>query len=79
MKEVGLTARAFASAEEFLGFDQPQQIGCVIADIRMPGMSGLELQARLKAEHRNIPIIFITGHGESNLKKEEEMNLEERT
>ena len=68
MKEVGLTARAFASAEEFLDFNNPQQIGCVIADIRMPGMSGLELQARLKAQHCNIPIIFITGHGDEKMR-----------
>ena len=68
MKEVGLAAQAFASAEEFLGFDHPQQIGCVIADIRMPGMSGLELQAKLKAQHCNIPIIFITGHGDEKMR-----------
>ena len=68
MKEVGLAAQAFASAEEFLDFGHPQQIGCVIADIRMPGMSGLELQARLNAQHCNIPIIFITGHGDEKMR-----------
>jgi FixJ family two-component response regulator len=68
MKEVGLAAQAFASADEFLNFGQPQQIGCVIADIRMPGMSGLELQAKLKAQHCNIPIIFITGHGDEKMR-----------
>lgn len=68
MKEVGLPAQAFASAEEFLAFDLGQQTGCVIADIRMPGMSGLELQARLKADHRTIPIIFITGHGDEKMR-----------
>jgi|ERR1017187_4762117 FixJ family two-component response regulator len=68
MKEVGLAARAFASAQEFLDFDHPQRIGCVIADIRMPGMSGLELQAKLKAQHCNIPIIFITGHGDEKMR-----------
>jgi FixJ family two-component response regulator len=68
MKEVGLPAQAFASAEEFLAFGFAQQTGCVIADIRMPGMSGLELQARLKAEHCNIPIIFITGHGDEKMR-----------
>ena len=68
MKEVGLPAQAFASAEEFLAFGLWQQTGCVIADIRMPGMSGLELQAKLKAEHRCIPIIFITGHGDEKMR-----------
>jgi len=68
MKEVGLEAEAFASGEDFLAFGRTQQTGCVIADIRMPGMSGLELQARLKAEHCNIPIIFITGHGDEKMR-----------
>jgi len=68
MKEVGLPAQAFASAEEFLAIGLARQAGCVIADIRMPGMSGLELQARLKAEHCNIPIIFITGHGDEKMR-----------
>ena len=68
MKQVGLEAEAFASAEDFLAFGRAQQAGCVIADIRMPGMSGLELQARLKAEHCNIPIIFITGHGDERMR-----------
>src|ERR1017187_3718456 len=68
MKEVGLAAQAFASAEDFLAFGRARQAGCVIADIRMPGMSGLELQARLKAEHCNIPIIFITGHGDEKMR-----------
>ena len=68
MKEVGLPTQTFASAEEFLAVGVAQQTGCVIADIRMPGMSGLELQARLKAEHCNIPIIFITGHGDEKMR-----------
>jgi FixJ family two-component response regulator len=68
MKEVGLAEQAFASAEEFLDFGHPQQIGCVIADIRMPGMSGLELQAQLQAQHCNIPIIFITGNGDEKMR-----------
>jgi FixJ family two-component response regulator len=68
MKEVGLAAQAFASAEDFLAFGRARQAGCVIADIRMPGMSGLELQARLKAERCNIPIIFITGHGDEKMR-----------
>jgi FixJ family two-component response regulator len=68
LKSVGLTSLAFASAEEFLKSDHRQQIGCLIADIRMPGMSGLELQAKLNAEHRRIPTIFITAHGDTKMR-----------
>ena len=68
LKAAGLPVRAFASAEEFLSSGQEQQTGCLIADIRMPGMSGLELQAKLNAEHCRIPTIFITAHGDTNLR-----------
>ena len=68
MKEVGFSARAFASAEEFLESGQQQQTACLIADIRMPGMSGLELQAKLNAEHCRIPTIFITAHGDEKMR-----------
>src|SRR5216684_9171462 len=68
LKAVGLAAQAFASAEEFLKSGQQRQTACLIADIRMPGMSGLELQAQLNAERRRIPIIFITAHGDANLR-----------
>ena len=68
LKAVGLPARAFASAEEFLKSGQQQDTACLIADIRMPGMSGLELQARLNAEHCRIPTIFITAHGDARMR-----------
>jgi FixJ family two-component response regulator len=68
LKSVGLPSRAFASAEEFLASGQQQQTACLIADIRMPGMSGLELQARLNAEHCKIPTIFITAHGDTRMR-----------
>lgn len=68
MKAVGLSARAFASAEEFLKSGQQNDTACLIADIRMPGMSGLELQAKLNSENRRIPIIFITAHGDINMR-----------
>jgi FixJ family two-component response regulator len=68
LKAVGLPAQAFASAEGFLESGQQDQTACLIADIRMPGMSGLELQAKLKAEHRRIPIIFITAHGDAKMR-----------
>jgi FixJ family two-component response regulator len=68
LKAAGLPVRAFASAEEFLKSGQEQETGCLIADIRMPGMSGLELQAKLNAERCRIPTIFITAHGDANLR-----------
>src|SRR5256712_10653566 len=68
LKAVGLPAQAFASAEEFLKSGQQHQIACLIADIRMPGMSGLELQAQLNAEHCRIPTIFITAHGDTKMR-----------
>jgi FixJ family two-component response regulator len=63
-----LPARAFASAEEFLKSGQQYHTACLITDIRMPGMSGLDLQARLNSERRRIPIIFITAHGDTNMR-----------
>jgi FixJ family two-component response regulator len=68
LKAVGLPARTFVSAEEFLQSGQQNETACLIADIRMPGMSGLELQARLNAEHCKIPIIFITAHGDAKMR-----------
>ena len=68
LKAVGFPARAFASAEEFLKSGQQHQTSCLIADIRMPGMSGLELQAQLNAERCKIPIIFITAHGDAKMR-----------
>src|SRR3989442_15697386 len=61
-------AQSFASAEEFLKSGQEHQIACLIANIRMPGMSGLELQAKLNSEHCRIPIIFITPHGDQKIR-----------
>jgi FixJ family two-component response regulator len=64
LREAGLPARAFASAEEFLDSGAQHLSSCLIADIRMPGMSGLDLQARLNAERIRIPIIFMTAHSD---------------
>jgi FixJ family two-component response regulator len=64
----GLVARCFGSAEEFLEYDLHCEVGCLIAEIQMPAMSGLELQARLKEERCNIPIIFITSNGSARLR-----------
>jgi FixJ family two-component response regulator len=68
LKAVGLPARAFASAEEFLASGQQHDTACLIVDIRMSGMSGLELQARLNAERLRIPTIFITAHGDERMR-----------
>src|SRR3977135_608157 len=68
LKSAGLPARVFASAEEFLNSGLHQQAACLIADIRMPGMSGLELQSKLNAEHCCIPTIFITAHGDTKMR-----------
>jgi len=68
LKSVGLPAQAFASAEEFLKSGQQHEVGCLVADIRMPGMSGLELQAKLNADQCRIPTIFITAHGDEKMR-----------
>jgi len=67
MESAGLPVRCFGSAEEFLGSDQRNRTGCLVADIRMPGMSGLQLQARLRAEGARIPLIFITAHDDAQV------------
>jgi FixJ family two-component response regulator len=65
LKSVGFNTRSFASAEEFLGSGHQRETGCLITDIQMPGMSGLELQATLAEEDCRIPIIFITAFGDA--------------
>jgi RNA polymerase sigma factor (sigma-70 family) len=64
MKSVALTSRSFASAGDFLAAYDPDSPGCLILDIRMPGMSGMELQQKLIDMRAKLPIIFITGHGD---------------
>ena len=68
LRSAGLTARAFESAEVFIESGEQFQAACLIADIRMPGMSGLDLQAKLNAEHCMIPIVFITAHGDARMR-----------
>ena len=68
MKAAGFPALSFASAEEFLNSGEQKHTACLIADIRMPGMSGLELQSRLNKEHHRIPIIFITAQGDEKMR-----------
>ena len=64
LKSVGLESQLFTSAQEFLAAWQPAQPGCLLLDIRMPGMSGLELQQQLNLRGAVIPVIFMTGHGD---------------
>jgi two-component system response regulator FixJ len=64
LKSVGLESQLFASAQEFLDGYQASQPGCLLLDIRMPGMSGLELQQQLNLRGAVIPVIFMTGHGD---------------
>jgi FixJ family two-component response regulator len=68
MESDGLSARSYGSAEEFLQSGLQRKAACLIVDIRMPGMSGLELQARLKADRFDTPIIFITAHGDARVR-----------
>ena len=64
LSSVGLSTVALASAREFLGSHDPGQPGCLVLDVRMPAMSGLELQQELNRRGAIIPVIFITGHGD---------------
>jgi FixJ family two-component response regulator len=68
LESTGFVARCFGSAEEFLESDLQCEVGCLIAEIQMPGISGVELQARLKAEQCNIPIIFIVSNGGTRMR-----------
>jgi FixJ family two-component response regulator len=64
LRSVGLEAQLFASAQEFLDADRPDLPSCLILDVRLPGLSGLDLQRELSAANIHIPIIFITAHGD---------------
>jgi FixJ family two-component response regulator len=68
LRSAGIDVRSFASAEGFLNSGQQHETGCLITDIRMPGMSGLDLQAKLNADHCPIPTIFISAHGDEKMR-----------
>lgn len=68
LKSAGLPVQSFDSAEAFLNSGQQYETECLIADIRMPGMSGLELQSQLNLDHCSIPTIFITAHGDEKMR-----------
>jgi len=68
LKAAGFPALTFACAEDFLNSGEQEDTACLIADIRMPGMSGLELQSRLSRDNLRIPIIFITAQGDQKMR-----------
>jgi FixJ family two-component response regulator len=68
MRSVGFAVNVFASAEEFLDSDRLRYTDCLILDVRLPGMNGLELQRHLAASHSEIPIIFITSYEDDELR-----------
>ena len=64
IRSVGLRVETFASAQDFLGATRPDTPACLVLDVRMPGLSGLDLQLKLRDDGIPIPVIFITGHGD---------------
>ena len=70
LREFGFSARAFSSGQEFLSSTYVDETRCLILDVAMPGMSGLEVQEELKRRGRAIPIIFITGQKDEDIRKQ---------
>ena len=68
LKSAGFSVQSFSTAEDFLRSGRQHETGCLITDIRMPGMSGLDLQAKLNADRCLIPTIFITAHGDEDMR-----------
>jgi FixJ family two-component response regulator len=68
LKSAGFSVQSFATAEDFLRSGRQHETGCLITDIRMPGISGLDLQSKLNADHCLIPTIFITAHGDEDMR-----------
>jgi FixJ family two-component response regulator len=69
LREFGFTALAFSSADDFLASDSIDRTACLVLDVAMPGMSGLDLQRELKSRGHNIPVIFITGQKDESIRK----------
>lgn len=68
LRQFGFAAEAFSSAEAFLASDVISETSCLLLDIAMPGMSGLDLQEELTQRRQDIPIVFITAHGDSTVR-----------
>lgn len=68
LKTAGFAVRIYTSAEEFLESYDGQKIACLLLDIRLPGMSGVELQRKMIESGNRVPIVFITAHGDENLR-----------
>src|SRR3974377_1371664 len=64
IRSAGLTAKTFASAEEFLAAPRPKTPSCLVLDVSLPGLNGLDLQQQLAKSNAQVPIIFLTGHGD---------------
>ncbi|HEV3278803.1 MAG TPA: response regulator transcription factor [Terriglobia bacterium] len=64
VRAAGLAVRAFASAQDFLRMERPDAPGCLVLDVRLPGMSGMDLQQELIRTGDELPIVFVTGHGD---------------
>ena len=71
IRSVGIDVRVFASAEEFLKADHPRKADCLVLDVRLPGMSGVELHHHLLARDRKVPAIFITAHASDDRSRSE--------
>ncbi len=71
IRSVGLEVRLTASAEEFLDSAHPRKADCLVLDVRLPGMSGIELHRHLVAQRREVPVVFITAHGSDNRARSE--------
>jgi len=71
IRSVGMAVRVFASAEEFLNSDGQYKPDCLILDVRMPGMSGIELHRHLLASNCKVPVVFITAHGSDDQARSE--------
>jgi len=64
LRSAGYATETFASAEEFLGRDHFEGVGCILLDVKMPGLSGMDLQEELNKADYHMPIVFVTGHGD---------------
>ena len=71
IRSAGMGVRVFASAEEFLHSAHPSKLDCLVLDVRMPGMSGIELHRHLLASNSRLPVVFITAHGSDDRARSE--------